>query len=77
MYDNDCMVCKHRKDTMKRRRLMKHRQRKDHWEALRAGLKSGKVVRITDRDEFTGFCYRVDRRTGDWVVLGSGINYGA
>ena len=77
MYSNDCNCCKHRRDTLQRRRLIKHKQRKDYMTALKEGIESGKVVRFTHRDEFTGYCYRVNDRSGDWIILGNGYNKGA
>lgn len=72
-----CRVCFHQNETMRRRRLAKHQQRRDHMAAKRDAILSGKLVILTCRDELTGFFYRYDKNTGNLVTLGKGWNYGA
>ena len=71
-----CGWCKTIKDRQIKRTLIRRKQQRDFLEAKRDAIKSGKVVVMTCRDEFTGFFYRYDPKTGDIITLGQGVNYG-
>lgn len=74
---DNCPTCEHRNETMRRRRLIRHRARKAYFEAKRDAILSGKVIVMTCRDELTGFFYRYDKNSGNLVTLGKGDNCGA
>lgn len=72
-----CGWCKHIKEKQIKRTIIRRRRCKDFLEAKAEGIKSGKVIQMTCRDELTGFFYRYDKKSGNLITLGQGWNYGA
>ena len=71
-----CRYCRGKEEAEKRRRLLLHKARKDHFIAKRDAILSGKLAVITLRDELTGYFYRYDK-AGRMIALGCGDNRGA
>lgn len=63
-------------NTIQRGRQIKRNWRREFLEAKAEGIRSGKVIVLTHRDEFTGMFYRVNKN-GSVTLLGSGHNRGA
>lgn len=52
-----CKRCEGMIDTQRRRRLAIHKRRKNREEAIKAAKKSGKLIQVWFRDDFTGWHY--------------------
>lgn len=72
-----CENCRRREEALKQKRLELHKARRDHFQAKKNAIMSGKLAVITQRDDVTGFFYRYDATTGNLITLGRGTNYGA
>ena len=52
-----CKRCEGMISNQRRRQLARRRYQKTFADALTRGIESGKVIRVWDRDEFTGWHY--------------------